>query len=130
MSGTTTETEATRGFERLADRLGLACLIATVLLLSGVRIAPAEPPAEALMSVDPALTSPAAPAPSVGPAAPAPPAVAPEDWDRPGVPGVEIAPGIVVLNTRGFNYGPPLGEIDPAALRVETETRRAPEAQP
>ena len=58
------------------------------------------------------------------PAAPAPPVAAPaegvEENRRPGVPAVEVEPGVIVLNTRGFNYGPPPAELDPAALKAES----------
>lgn len=127
---------------RLGEVLGLACVIATLALLSpGVRIVRAED--EAPMSVDPglvaaaeraqgapALPSPAAPGPAPA-AAPAPtagtwpivPASDVENARRPGVPGIEVQPGVVVLNTRGFNYGPPPTPLAPEALRQEADGR-------
>ena len=38
---------------------------------------------------------------------------------------MEVRPGVIVLNTRGYNYGPPVAELDAAALRAERETQAA-----
>ena len=43
-----------------------------------------------------------------------------ENARRPGVSGIEIQPGVVVLNTRGYNYGPPPTPLPPEALEQET----------
>ncbi len=43
-----------------------------------------------------------------------------ENARRPGVSGIEIQPGVVVLNTRGYNYGPPPTPLAPEALEQET----------
>ena len=85
----------------LFDVLGAVCVALTLLLSGGVSLARAESPEEPLMSVDPALVTPAAEHQA---AAPAPAAV---------------AQGVIQLNTRGYNYGPPIGEIDPAAMALE-----------
>jgi hypothetical protein len=36
------------------------------------------------------------------------------------VSGIEIAPGVIVLNTRGFNYGPPPTPLAPEAIQQES----------
>ena len=46
-----------------------------------------------------------------------------ENASRPGVSGIEIQPGVVVLNTRGFNYGPPPTPLAPEALKRESAPR-------
>lgn len=99
---------------RMIDILGAFCVAATLLLTSGVEIVRAEAPEETLMSVDPALVAEAEVAPEAAPA-PAPAAEAPR---------------IVHLNTRGFNYGPPPGEVDPSALRFEATVPPAAAAEP
>ena len=95
---------------RPIDVLGGLCVVATILLTSWVDVSRAEDADEAMMSVDPALAAPAvqpAEAPSEAPA--------------------QAPPTIVQLNTRGYNYGPPPGEIDRAAMGYETG---APPAAP
>lgn len=121
------ESDANRN-PRFADLLGFACLIACLLLMSfGVRTVQADD--ASLMSVDPArveaerqkMAKQASETQKAAPAAlPAAPA-APREIKAPesGRPAVEIQPGVVVLNTRGFNYGPPPEAMDPAAMRVE-----------
>ena len=132
-------------WRRLGDVTGLACLIATLSLLSpGVEVVRADD--APLMSVDPALVAaaeraartgsppdPARPASieaSPEPAAPAAAVIHPfvpvEEADkasRPGVSGIEIQPGVVVLNTRGYNYGPPPTPLTPEALAQESAPR-------
>ena len=119
--------EARRTNSRWTTTAGLLCLLGTLLLSStGVRTVRAEGAEEALMSIDPKLEARLEGSP---PAQPAPPPLAkapsPEAELRPGEPGVETQPGVIVLNTRGYNYGPPAGAIDPAALDHE-----APPARP
>lgn len=46
-----------------------------------------------------------------------------ENAKRPGVPAIEIQPGVVVLNTRGFNYGPPPTPLAPESLEQEKQGR-------
>ena len=85
------------------DVLGALCVVMVLLLSGGVSVARAEAPPEALMSIDPALVAPSLPPLE----APIPPAMAPG------------SPEIVLLNTRGYNYGPPPSPIDPAAIALE-----------
>lgn len=118
-------------WRRLGEIVGTACVVATLALLSpGVRIVRAED--EALMSVDPGLVAAAegpapSPSPAVAPSAPAAYPIVPAsdvaNASRPGVPGIETQPGVVVLNTRGFNYGPPPTPLAPEALRQESAPR-------
>jgi hypothetical protein len=72
--------------------------------------------------------APTTPAEGASPAAPPSGArlVRAEDVEnalRPGVSGVEVAPGVIVLNTRGFNYGPPPTPLAPEALKQESDPR-------
>ena len=94
------------------DALGLLCVVATLVLTSGVNAVRAEDADEALMSVDPALAE----AREANRAEPPAPTAAPEE------------PEVIILNTRGFNYGPPPGEIDPSAIRFEDEVPSTPAA--
>jgi hypothetical protein len=107
---------------RPLDFIGLGCLVLTFVLLSGgVRVAQAEKSEETLRSVDPALVA--------GLSAPTPPPtgikIEPGAEILPGTPAIEVQPGLIVLNTRGYNYGPPPGEIDIQAMRLEDRTRPA-----
>ena len=131
---------------RFVDIAGTACVLAALALLSpGVRMVRAAD--EPLMSTDPALAAAAArtaeqaeaipaAATSTPPSAvavagsPAAPVTFPivhvddvENASRPGVSGIEIQPGVVVLNTRGFNYGPPPTALAPEALKQESAPR-------
>ncbi len=99
---------------RVADAVGLLCLIAVLVLLSsGVRIARADEGVAPNMSVDPGLAAEIEAAKAERPRAIAPPdgPVAQPDI-RPGVAGVEIAPGVIRLNTRGYNYRSAAGGVD------------------
>ncbi|HEB91310.1 MAG TPA: hypothetical protein ENI85_17170 [Deltaproteobacteria bacterium] len=118
--------------DRTTTAVGLACLAMTLILLPmGVRIARAGEGDAAIMSVDPELaarTTAEGPEPRPTDAVPVVAPVLPADPDdalaeRPGAAGREIRPGVVVLNTRGYNYGPPPARIDPAALGHESGTR-------
>ena len=114
-------------WNRIVTSTGILCVIATFSLMSaGVQAVRAESGDEANMSIDPVLEAnlleDASP-PAVPPAAPAPHG-ATETPDgkapsRPGVAGHEARPGVIVLNTRGYNYGPGPGSLDPAALAEE-----------
>ena len=84
--------------------LGGLCLVGTLVSTSFVQAVRAEDPWAPLMSLDPGLAGPAVPA--AGPAAAPPEAAQPP-------------PRIIQLNTRGYNYGPAPGEVDPAAIRFE-----------
>jgi hypothetical protein len=112
--------ERRRLMDRVATVTGLFCVLVTFLLLSlGVRVVRADDREGTLMSVDPALEAKLeAPAPAAVPKG----AV---DLERPGVPAAEIEPGVIVLNTRGFNYGAPAREIDPAAIGHEKAPTQA-----
>jgi hypothetical protein len=101
---------------------GLLCVLAMFMLSSlGVRVVRADEQ-EASTSADPALVEgPPPAAPVVGPA-PRPPSREPSALDRAGVPSIEVSPGIVVLNTRGYNYGPLPAEPDPEASPLESKT--------
>lgn len=92
--------------------LGLLCVVAALVLTSGVNAVRAEDADEVLMSVDPALVE----APGAILAEPPAPAAAPAE------------PEVIILNTRGFNYGPPTVEIDPPPVRFEGEVPSAPAA--
>ena len=112
----------TSSSRRPLDFIGLGCLVLTFVLLSGgVRVAQAENSEETLRSVDPALVA--------GLSAPTPPPtgikIEPGAEILPGTPAIEVQPGLIVLNTRGYNYGPPPGEIDIQAMRLEDRTRPA-----
>ena len=84
--------------------LGGLCLVGTLVSTSFVQAVRAEDPGGPPMSIDPGLAHPAAPA--------AAPAVAPPEASQPPL-------RIIQLNTRGYNYGPAPGEVDPAAIRFE-----------
>lgn len=102
--------------------LGLLCVLAMFMLSSlGVRIVRADEQ-EASMSVDPALVEGPPPAAPVVEPAPRPLSREPSAIDRAGVPSIEVSPGIVVLNTRGYNYGPPPAEVAPATAPPESKT--------
>jgi hypothetical protein len=75
-------------------------------------------------------TPPQAVAVAGSPGSPAAPAAFPtvrvddvENASRPGVSGIEVQPGIVVLNTRGFNYGAPPSPLEREALKQESAPR-------
>lgn len=124
---------------RIFHGAGMLCVVAAFALLSpGVKVVRAggtEPATRA----EPTRAAPPPP-PGAAPAAPAPrPASSPaagaapaspfvqaadvENARRPGVSGIETAPGVVVLNTRGYNYGPPPTPIEPEALQQESRPR-------
>jgi hypothetical protein len=155
---------ARRREQRRLDVPGLLCLVATLLLLSsGVRIARADDPDATRMSIDPALAE----RPAEGWFAPgaehevdwsaaleaeraaiaaerAAPGIGPDDaqieWP-PGLAGVEIEPGVILLNTRGYNAPLPAGgggsptragaptddvSADPEAMPTPPEAARTP----
>lgn len=105
---------------RMISLAGVLCLgMSFALLPAGVNAVRAEDGTEKLMSVDPLLvnTGPDVQIPS--PAEAAPDSAAGTDGTRPGVSAEEMPIGAIVLNTRGYNYGPPPAEIDPAAMQRE-----------
>ncbi len=88
-------------------------------------------PAAPTRAATPRAAMPTPPAAVAGsPASPTAPATFPTvhvddvaNASRPGVSGIEIQPGVVVLNTRGFNYGPPPTPLTPEALKQESAPR-------
>ena len=105
--------------ETVKTFLGLASLVASFFLLPmGVAVVRAED------AVAPAVDSPVEAA--------APPGVVPletegqiESAPRPLDPRTESAPGVIVLNTRGYNYGPERPTAQPQAAppaAVESST--------
>jgi hypothetical protein len=97
----------------------------TLLLLSpGVHAVRADDSSETTIGVEPtAETRDAAKPPVAAMAAPARDAKAPDAVEPAGPSAVEVDPDVIVLNTRGYNYGPPPDQLDPAALRDEAKTR-------
>ena len=107
---------------RAADGLGLLCLVVTLLMLStGVRIARAD---DANMSVDPKLAAEIAAAEAERPRVVAPRSGGPaaQPGMQPGVPAIEIAPGVIRLNTRGYNYLSAAGGVDVPSARPPEPT--------
>ena len=111
--------------------LGMLSVLATLALLSpGVQAVRADSPAAALRSVDPVLmegrtevADPVLTETREGIAGPV------ERSDaKPGRPVVAQQPGVTVLNTRGYNYGPPVGEVDPRAMDLERALAPPPPA--
>lgn len=134
--------DSSRFVRRLLHGLGLLCVVGCLLLLSpGVRIvragetetrvgapairpSPGDPLVRAEDRPASSETAPLPPAPAETP--PASPFVRADDVEnarRPGVSGIETSPGVVVLNTRGYNYGPPPTPLEPEALRQESAPR-------
>lgn len=109
---------------RIISLGGVVCLgMSFALLPAGVNVVRAEGGAEKLISVDPLLV---ATEPIVMTALPdeaAPGSAKGADEIRPGVSAQETPSGVTVLNTRGYNYGPPPAEIDPAAMQREGRKR-------
>lgn len=114
--------ERRRLISQMTTAAGVLCVVATVVLTSaGVRTVRAEGGPGTLMSVDPELEA-KVEAPPSAPALPAPtPAPAPAS---PATPGAPSDSGIIVLNTQGYNYGPPPGQLEREALRHETPPAR------
>ena len=110
-------------WNRLSNAAGLICLAMTLLLLpAGVRIVRADDEAEGRASVTPTP-------PASEDATPQKPVVAPvieideaKEALRRGSAGTEGEPGVIVLNTRGFNYGPPPARPGPATDDRESTT--------
>jgi hypothetical protein len=105
---------------RIITLVGVSCLgMSLALLPAGVNVVRADDGAEKLMSVDPLLVA-------GDPVMPRPPPVGSVPMPAEGVDGNpskvssgEVPAGPIVLNTRGYNYGPPPAAIDPAAMRLE-----------
>ena len=102
---------------------GFGCLAASLLLMPmGVRIVRADDAIVVEASTEPE-TNPTEPLREAGPAS----ARIIKAGDgiealQPGVAGVEISPGVVVLNTSGYNYRSAPTEFDPAAMELESKT--------
>ena len=113
-------------WNRLSNAVGLICLAMTLLLLpAGVRIVRADDEAEERASVTPPLPTP----PASELATPQKPVVAPvveideaKEALRIDSAGTEGEPGVIVLNTRGYNYGPPPARPAPATDDRESTT--------
>jgi hypothetical protein len=111
-------------FSRILSSAGLVCLAMSLLLMpAGVRVVRAHDEAKAPLSADPS-PQPVEPASSVGPPTAAVVDVdTADDVPRRGRAGTtEVQTGVVVLNTRGYNYGPPPAKPEPAANGQETKT--------
>ena len=112
--------------QRILSVAGTLWVVASCALLSaGVRIARAEDRPVAPSPMAAPSPAPAA-APTPDPAPKASPFVRADDVEqarRPGVSGIETAPGVIVLNTRGYNYGPPPTPLAPEALEHEKSSR-------
>ncbi len=113
-------------WNRLSNAVGLICLAMTLLLLpAGVRVVRADDEAEARASVTPPLPTP----PASELATPQKPVVAQvveideakEALRRDSV-GTAGEPGVIVLNTRGYNYGPPTARPAPVTDDRESTT--------
>jgi len=114
--------------DRIATTLGALSLLATLLLISpGVRAVRAEDGELRVNGVDPALEAElevAAPAP-VPPAAPKSVSPSPSPSPSPDGAGADLPPDVRVLNTRGYNYGPPPGGVDPRSMAAEAPSAQA-----
>jgi hypothetical protein len=110
-------------WNRLLSSAGLICLAMTLLLLpAGVRSVRADDEAEGHVSTAPKH-------PAREPATSQKRVVAPvtriddaEEALRRGSAGTEGQPGVIVLNTRGYNYGPPQARPGPATDGRESTT--------
>ena len=102
-------------WNRVVIAAGLFCVAMTLLLLPlGLQSVRAENGAEAPMSIDPTLSP-------IDPNDDQPPRVVPmievaDAAPSPGMAGLEIQPGLIRLNTRGYNYAPMPAELDPAGI--------------
>jgi hypothetical protein len=111
-------------WNRLSSSTGLICLALSLLLLPvGVRSVRADDDAKGLVSAD-SIPRPSETTTSEKPAVARPVTAVGEAQAnlRPGGAGGEDQAEVVVLNTRGFNYGPPLVNPDPAAGDPEANT--------
>ena len=110
-------------WNRIGTLSGLLCLGMTLALLPiGVSAVRAGDGTESLMSLDPLLVEGQAESTLPKPVAPVITPAEAGEFVRPGSAGTEVQPGVIVLNTRGYNYGPPPATIDPAAMNHESPT--------
>ena len=125
------ESETATFWNRIGTVGGLLCLASALVMLPvGVSVVRAGDEAEPLMSVDPSLVVHETDGigltltqPVVEPAVAAANAV---ESVQPGRNAEEVQPGVIVLNTRGYNYGPAPAAIDPAAMEQESKTLETP----
>jgi hypothetical protein len=112
-------------WNRLSSGAGLICLAMSLLLLPvGVRSVRADDDAKGPVSAD-SVSRPSEATTSEKPAV-ARPVTAVGDAPthlRPGGAGGEDQAEVVVLNTRGFNYGPPRVNPDPVPVAVDLEAK-------
>jgi len=110
-------------WNRLSSSAGLICLAMSLLLLPvGVHSVRADDDSKGPVSAD-SVPRPSEATTSEKPAV-APPVTAVGDAQadlRPGGEWGEDQAEVVVLNTRGFNYGPPLVNPDPVAVDPEAK---------
>jgi len=110
-------------WNRLSSSAGLICLAMSLLLLPvGVHSVRADDDWKGPVSAD-SVPRPSEATTSEKPAV-APPVTAVGDAQadlRPGGEWGEDQAEVVVLNTRGFNYGPPLVNPDPVAVDPEAK---------
>jgi len=109
-------------WNRVSGFAGPVCLAIPLLLLpAGVRDVRADDGVDGRMSVDPALVS---SEPAISKKAAAAPAVRAGDEGQVLLPRparTEASPEVVVLNTRGYNYGPMPLEPAPASIGSDSE---------
>jgi hypothetical protein len=113
-------------FSRILSSAGLVCLAMSLLLMpAGVRIVRAHDEVKEPISADPSPQTGRAHEFGGGPpTAAVVGADAAEQAPRRGSVGTtEGQTGVVVLNTRGYNYGPPSAKPEPASIGQEPKTR-------
>ena len=110
-------------WNRLSSLAGLICLAMSLLFLPvGVRTVRADDDSKESVSAD-SVSQPSEAATSEKPGVARPVAAVADAQAnlRPGDAGGEDPAEVVVLNTRGFNYGPPLVNPDPVAADPEAK---------
>ncbi len=110
---------------RVLNSAGLVCLATSLLLLpAGVRSIRAADEAERPIRVDPTPVASESAISGNPPAAPLKRAGEADQIPRPGSADRKAQAGVIVLNTRGYNYGPTTpGEQNPAAAGLESKQR-------
>ena len=109
-------------WSRIGTVVGLLCLGSVLAMMPlGVTAVRAGDEAETLMSVDPLLVArERARTPVQPPASPGPT----EEAIEPGAGPVEVQPGVIVFNMRGYNYGQTPSALEPAAMKQESRPGR------
>jgi hypothetical protein len=106
-------------WNRMGITVGLLCLGSMLAILPlGVSAVRAGDGAETLMSVDPLLASQQR---ENATAAAVIPGAGVEESIKRGPANRDVEPEVIVLNTRGYKYGPP-PTIDPAAQNRASQT--------